>query len=191
MAEESPIKMMPTDEVIDAKIEAALEEPLRTLEEHGEALTGKADGDNVYNKTTVDAKVKTVADAVAEHVGDTTHHITAQERETWNNKPDGSTFYSKTQSDQRFAVKSVEQDVANLGTNKADKNNVYTKSEMDTALGQKCDKANYSTTSQMNTAISQAITGALSGKTFDLRNDDGIYAAIKAIGQAFGATIVE
>ena len=29
--------MMPTDEVIDAKIEAALEEPLRTLKEHGDA----------------------------------------------------------------------------------------------------------------------------------------------------------
>ena len=103
MAEESPIKMMPTDEVIDAKIEAALEEPLRTLQEHGETLAKKADGNTVYDKTTVDAKVKTVADAVAGHVADTTHHITAQERETWNNKPDISEIYTRQQSDQIFA----------------------------------------------------------------------------------------
>lgn len=103
MAEESPIKMMPTDEVVDAKIKAALEEPLRTLQEHGETLAGKADGNTVYDKTTVDAKVKTVADAVAEHVGDATHHITAQERETWNNKPDIGEIYTRQQSDQIFS----------------------------------------------------------------------------------------
>ena len=95
--------MMPTDKVIDAKIEAALEEPLRTLQEHGETLAKKADGNTVYDKTTVDTKVKTVADAVAGHVADTTHHITAQEREMWNNKPDISEIYTRQQSDQIFA----------------------------------------------------------------------------------------
>ena len=103
MAEESQNKLIPTDEVIDAKIEAALEEPLRTLQEHGDTLASKADGNNVYDKTTVDSKVKTVADAVAEHVANNTLHISDSEREIWNNKPDSSEIYTRKQSDKIFA----------------------------------------------------------------------------------------
>ena len=103
MAEESTIKMMPTDEVIDAKIVAALEGPLRKLSEHDKSLAGKADNNSVYDKTTVDSKVKATGDAISEHVANNTRHITDSEREIWNNKPDSSEIYTRQQSDQRFS----------------------------------------------------------------------------------------
>ena len=103
MAEESKNKLIPTDEVIDAKIVSALEEPLRKLSEHDKSLSSKADSSSVYDKTTVDSKVKVLGDAVAEHVANNTRHITDSEREIWNNKPDSSEIYTRQQSDQKFA----------------------------------------------------------------------------------------
>ena len=103
MAEESKNKLIPTDEVIDAKIVSALEEPLRKLSEHDKSLSSKAESSSVYDKTTVDSKVKVLGDAVAEHVANNTRHITDSEREIWNNKPDSSEIYTRQQSDQKFA----------------------------------------------------------------------------------------
>ena len=103
MAEESKNKLIPTDEVIDAKIVSALEEPLRKLSEHDKSLSSKAEISSVYDKTTVDSKVKVLGDAVAEHVANNTRHITDSEREIWNNKPDSSEIYTRQQSDQKFA----------------------------------------------------------------------------------------
>lgn len=103
MAEESKNKLIPTDEVIDAKIAAALEEPLLKLSEHDKSLADKADNSSVYDKTTVDSKVKATGDAISEHVANNTLHITDSERETWNNKPDSSEIYTRQQSDQRFS----------------------------------------------------------------------------------------
>lgn len=103
MAEESKNKLIPTDEVIDAKIAAALEEPLLKLSEHDKSLADKADNSSVYDKTTVDSKVKATGDAISEHVANNTRHITDSERETWNNKPDSSEIYTRQQSDQRFS----------------------------------------------------------------------------------------
>lgn len=103
MAEESKNKLIPTDEVIDAKIAAALEAPLLKLSEHDKSLASKADNSSVYDKTTVDSKVKATGDAISEHVANNTRHITDSERETWNNKPDSSEIYTRQQSDQRFS----------------------------------------------------------------------------------------
>lgn len=103
MAEESKDKLIPTDKVIDAKIVSALEEPLRKLSEHDKSLSSKAEISSVYDKTTVDSKVKVLGDAVAEHVANNTRHITDSEREIWNNKPDSSEIYTRQQSDQKFA----------------------------------------------------------------------------------------
>ena len=103
MAEESKNKLIPTDGVIDAKIVSALEEPLRKLSEHDKSLSSKAESSSVYDKTTVDSKVKVLGDAVAEHVANNTRHITDSEREIWNNKPDSSEIYTRQQSDQKFA----------------------------------------------------------------------------------------
>lgn len=103
MAEESKNKLIPTDEVIDAKIVAALEEPLRKISEHDKSLADKAESSSVYDKTTVDSKVKALGDTVAEHVADNTRHISDSEREIWNNKPDSSEIYTRQQSDQIFA----------------------------------------------------------------------------------------
>ena len=103
MAEESKNKLIPTDEVIDAKIVSALEEPLQKLSEHDKSLSSKAEISSVYDKTTVDSKVKVLGDAVAEHVANNTRHITDSEREIWNNKPDSSEIYTRQQSDQKFA----------------------------------------------------------------------------------------
>ena len=103
MAEESKNKLIPTDEVIDAKIVSALEEPLRKLSEHDKSLSSKAESSSVYDKATVDSKVKVLGDAVAEHVANNTRHITDSEREIWNNKPDSSEIYTRQQSDQKFA----------------------------------------------------------------------------------------
>ena len=108
MAEESKNKLIPTDEVIDAKIVSALEEPLRKISEHDKSLAGKAEISSVYDKTTVDSKVKELGDAVAEHVANDTRHIADGEREIWNNKPDSSEIYTRQQSDQRFAYVSHE-----------------------------------------------------------------------------------
>ena len=103
MAEESKNKLIPTDEVIDAKIVAALEEPLRKISEHDKSLADKAESSSVYDKTTVDSKVKVLGDAVAEHVANNTRHISDSEREIWNNKPDSSEIYTRQQSDLIFA----------------------------------------------------------------------------------------
>ena len=103
MAEESRTKLIPTDEVVDAKIVAALEEPLRKLSEHEKSLAGKAESSSVYDKTTVDSKVKAIGDTISEHVANNTRHITDSERETWNNKPDSSEIYTRQQSDHRFS----------------------------------------------------------------------------------------
>ena len=103
MAEESKNKLIPTDEVIDAKIVAALEEPLRKISEHDKSLADKAESSSVYDKTTVDSKVKVLGDAVAEHVANNTRHISDSEREIWNNKPDSSEIYTRQQSDRIFA----------------------------------------------------------------------------------------
>ena len=80
MAEESKNKLIPTDEVIDAKIVAALEEPMRKISEHDKSLADKAESSSVYDKTTVDSKVKVLGDAVAEHVANNTRHISDSER---------------------------------------------------------------------------------------------------------------
>ena len=103
MAEESRTKLIPTDEVVDAKIVAALEEPLRKLSEHDKSLAGKAESSSVYDKKTVDSKVKATGDAISEHVANNTRHITDSEREIWNNKPDSGEIYTRQQSDQRFS----------------------------------------------------------------------------------------
>ena len=180
-----------TDARIHTLFNELAQQTLSDIEQLQQEVAGKAEASDVYTKTEVDAKKTDSNERISAHSDNTTVHITAQERETWNSKLDSSTAYTKSECQEVFAPKSVVDDISNLQRDKAAANNVYTKSEMNDALDNKCDKTDYSTTKEMNTAIAGAISGRMTSTTLDLRTDDGLYAAVKAIGLALGANIQE
>ena len=180
-----------TDARIRTLFNELVQQTLGDIEQLQQDVAGKANASSVYTRGQVEMLFGDLEEMYASHVDNDDIHISASERETWNAKFDSTTAYTKSECQEAFAPKSVETDISNLQRDKAAANNVYTKSEIDTSLSDKCDKTDYSTTTEMNTAIAGAISGKMTGTTLDLRTDDGLYAAVKAIGQALGATIQE
>ena len=181
-----------TDASVAAQINTALTPINSAITSITSTLADKANSTDVYTKTETNTLLGQRDNALNTHTGNSDIHITAQERETWDAKLGTGDVYTKSECDTKYADKEdTESDISDLQRDKAAANNVYTKSEIDASLSDKCDKTDYSTTTEMNTAISSAISGKMTGTTLDLRTDDGLYAAVKAIGQALGATIQE
>lgn len=167
MSNGSSIKEMPTDEVVDAKVQEALAPIVSALNNLTTALNDVYAKGEVFTKAQVNALIQQVAQSLATHVGSQAVHVSAQEKETWNAKLDSNSGYTKDAANSVFAAKSVEEVVAGLQSGKADAGNTYTKGQVD------------------------RLVRSMSGKTFNYGDwsNGSLAAAIRELYIALGGSI--
>ncbi len=166
------------------------------------AIAEKADAAATYTKTEVDAKAASLdADItaievdLAEHeatvsssVSSSPVHCTPAEKAIWNAKSDASTTYTKSEVDAKLALKAASADLQGGLALKADAATTYSKSEVDATVSAAVKGLCLESTA--DTKISAAIGSVFSG-VVSLKNDDALYAAVKAILEKLGATVEE
>lgn len=166
------------------------------------ALALKADAATSYTKTEVDAKAASLdADITALEVdlaaheaktGDATSttpvHCTPAEKAAWNAKSDATNTYTKSEVDAKLDAKAASADLTNGLALKADAATTYSKTDVDTKVSSAVAGLCSETTA--DTKISTAIKSVFSG-VVSLKNDDALYAAVKAILEKLGATVEE
>lgn len=150
------IKEMPTDETVDAKVQEALAPIVSALNNLTTALNDVYSKGDVFTKTQVNALIQQVAQSIATHVGSQTVHVSAQEKEAWNSKLDSNSGYTKDAADSAFAAKSIEETVASLQSEKANKNETYTKAQVD-SLVQSLDGKTFNYGDWSNGSLASAI----------------------------------
>lgn len=165
--ENGAIKEMPTDEVVDAKVQEALAPIVSALNNLTTALNDVYSKGDVFTKTQVNALVQQVSQNLATHVGSQTVHVSAQEKELWNAKLDSDSGYTKDAANSVFAAKSVEEAVASLQSEKTNKSETYTKAQVD------------------------SLVKSLGGKTFNYGDwsNGSLASAIREIYLALGGSI--
>lgn len=115
-----------------------------------------------------------------------TEYIWISEEEKWeaigDSDIDLSNYYTKTESDARYATQTVvnqeiaariqgDADINTALTAKADKSDTYTKSEVDTALSAKANAADVYTKTQVDTALSAKQDTLTAGTGIDITNN--------------------
>lgn len=162
----------------------------------------KADAATTYSKTEVDAKAASLdADITAIEVDLTAHeaktsdsvstapvHCTPAEKAIWNAKSDASTTYTKGEVDAKLDAKAASADLASGLALKADAATTYSKTEVDETVTAAVKGLCLESTA--DTKIATAIRSVFSG-VVSLKNDDALYAAVKAILEKLGATVEE
>lgn len=139
MENNGAIKEMPTDEVVDAKVQEALAPIVSALNNLATALNDVYSKGDVFTKQQVNELVQQVSQSLATHVGSQAIHVSAKEKEQWDAKLDSNSGYTKDEANSSFAAKSTEETVEELRTNKANKTDIYTKSETDGLFSKKFD----------------------------------------------------
>lgn len=166
------------------------------------ALATKAAVATTYSKTEVDAKTASLSASIqsldaeltaheaktSDASSSTPVHCTPAEKETWNAKADSTTTYSKSEVDAMVGAKAANADLTGGLALKADKVTTYTKTEVDSAVANAVSGLCSETTADAK--IASAIGGVFDGAV-NLRNDDDLYAAVKAILEKLGATVKE
>lgn len=106
---------------------------------------------------------------MASHLNDSEGHVSAQDRESWEGKANRTEVYPLEEIDAQFASKASASSVADLQTNKADKTDTYTKTQVDAKIA------------------------VLNGKTYNFSDwtNGALAAAIKEIYGALGGTVQE
>ena len=162
----------------------------------------KADAATTYSKTEVDAKTASLdADITAIEVDLAAHeaktsdsvstasvHCTPAEKAIWNAKSDASTTYTKSEVDTKLDAKAASADLASGLALKADAATTYSKTEVDATVTAAVKGLCLESTAdaKIATAIGSVFSGVVS-----LKNDDALYAAVKAILEKLGATVEE
>ncbi len=162
----------------------------------------KADAAATYTKTEVDAKEASLVESVdslsvelgaheaktSDSVSTAPVHCTPAEKAVWNAKSDASTTYTKSEVDAKLALKAASADLQGGLALKADAATTYSKSEVDATVSAAVKGLCLESTA--DTKISAAIGSVFSG-VVSLKNDDALYAAVKAILEKLGATVEE
>lgn len=162
----------------------------------------KADAATTYTRAEVDAKEASLVESldslsvelgaheatVGSSVSTAPVHCTPAEKAVWNAKSDASTTYTKSEVDAKLDAKAASADLTAGLALKADAATTYSKSEVDATVNDAVKGLCSETTA--DTKISTAIKSVFSG-VVSLKNDDALYAAVKAILEKLGATVEE
>lgn len=162
----------------------------------------KADAATTYTRAEVDAKEASLVESldslsvelgaheatVSSSVSTEPVHCTPAEKAVWNAKSDASTTYTKGEVDAKLDTKAASADLTAGLALKADAATTYSKSEVDATVNDAVKGLCSETTA--DTKISTAIKSVFSG-VVSLKNDDALYAAVKAILEKLGATVEE